>query len=244
MQEFAMARSKKLEREIYYFEQFRRHFPLPDGVVEYCDKPDLILRDPNSKAIRLGIEQTALYHKDGDSVTSEQKQSGLRLEVLELAEKEFKKHDDKDLRLSVCFNCENPIISTKNVAKDLFEYALKICPESHNKTIINPPIKEISSIYVQWNVGVPWQLSQVYSVPMMSKERLQSILDVKNRKATSYTICPELWLLVVIDFGNWGQDQEIDFGVESLQSDHFSKVILFKTVFNQILEIPCVKEKE
>jgi hypothetical protein len=35
---------KNKDIEEYYFEMFRRDYSLPDGTVEYGDKPDVILR--------------------------------------------------------------------------------------------------------------------------------------------------------------------------------------------------------
>jgi hypothetical protein len=45
------------EKQILYFEDFRNHYSLPDGIIEHGDKPDVIVRGERS----LGIEITNFY---------------------------------------------------------------------------------------------------------------------------------------------------------------------------------------
>ena len=65
-----MSRPSNQEIEKYYFEQFTEDFPLPNGELEYGDKPDVIIL--SSK--KIGIEIANLYLVDGAVEASEQVQ--------------------------------------------------------------------------------------------------------------------------------------------------------------------------
>jgi len=52
---------KNSDIEQYYFEMFRRDYPLPEGVVEYGDKPDVILRGART----IGIEIRNFFLENG-----------------------------------------------------------------------------------------------------------------------------------------------------------------------------------
>lgn len=66
--------------ERYYFEQFRSHYPLPAGEVEFTDKPDVVI----SGAHTVGIEMTNLYLSSGADPSSEQVQRARRLQVIDV----------------------------------------------------------------------------------------------------------------------------------------------------------------
>jgi hypothetical protein len=71
----------------------------------------------------------------------------------------------------------------------------------------------------------------------MSLERLTDVLRSKEKKAKYYTPCDDYWLLVVVDFINPAQDQEIRIDNIKLQSGVFEKIIIYKTAFKHLLEI-------
>ena len=78
---------------------------------------------------------------------------------------------------------------------------------------------------------------QVYNVPVMSRERLLDIVRSKERRANKYEKCDAYWLLVVVDFMDFAQDQEIRIdGFDKIQTDVFEKVIVYKTLFGHVLE--------
>lgn len=242
-----MARPKTAKLETHYFEQFLRHFSLPEGKISFGgegdDKPDLILKHGSSDTIVLGIEQTRFYIESGSLSSSEQVQFKWRTDVLEKTEAEYKRLTSGKLRLCVGFRKEFPIRSVGEVVKKLVSLATEIEPTDLGQLSSEKisSIPEVEFIYAQWNVEAPWLLTQVHSVQFTSKNRLQSLLDEKDRQANGYRACSTLWLLVVIDCFDSAQDQEIDDKIDVLESDNFSKVILFKTVYNQVKEINCVK---
>ena len=56
--------------ERHYFEQFRGAYSLPTGEVSYFDRPDVLVRGD----LKVGIEVTNFYLRDGRDPTSEQRQ--------------------------------------------------------------------------------------------------------------------------------------------------------------------------
>lgn len=236
----------KAEIEDHYFRQFCAHFRLPDGDVELGDKPDLIVRRTNSREVLLGIEQTRFFRESGSSIASEQIQSIRREAAIKQAEAEYMKLYANGLRLSLGFDPENPIEDVDSVARRITLLAQQIGRHESGSLYRRRymAIPELAFVYVQWNIEASWQLTQVHSGRLTPRDQLQDIVRVKDKQAIGYRSCPELWLLVVIDFCDPAQDQEIDDKIASLESERFDKVILYKTVFNRVKEIPCTKPSE
>ena len=69
---------KNSEIEQYYFEMFRRDYPLPEGAVEYGDKPDIIVRGART----VGTEIRRFFLEDGSLPDSEQIQRKARESVI------------------------------------------------------------------------------------------------------------------------------------------------------------------
>lgn len=83
-----------------------------------------------------------------------------------------------------------------------------------------------------------WRVMQVYSSGLMSVERLRELVRAKEEKAAQYRKCDAYWLLVVVDFIDPAQEQEIrvdDFS--KVRSEVFEKIIVYRTGFEHILEI-------
>jgi len=71
----------------------------------------------------------------------------------------------------------------------------------------------------------------------MSRDRLVEIIKSKERRASQYEKCDAYWLLIVVDFMNSAQDQEIRFdGFDKIQTAVFEKVIVYKTLYGHVLE--------
>lgn len=236
-----VSRSETKNLERHYFNQFTKAFPLPEGEVEHSDRPDFRIIDTKSRKTLLGIEQTRFYIESGSS--SEQVQAKLRIQIVKETEAKYIKECGKNLRLSISFNKKRPIFSVDDTVKRFIEVVKALQRTDSNQVCRSKftSIPEVDFLYAQWDIEAPWQLTQVHSTPLTSKSQLQDIVSSKDSKASSYEECPELWLLVIIDFFDFAQDQEIDDNINSLHSEKFSKVILFKTVFNKIKEIPCTR---
>jgi hypothetical protein len=83
-----------------------------------------------------------------------------------------------------------------------------------------------------------WRVSQGHTFALMSKTRLMEIIKRKEAKAEEYAPCATYWLLVIVDFLDPAQEQEIriEGGVDAV-SDVFQKIIVYKPYFEHILEI-------
>lgn len=78
---------------------------------------------------------------------------------------------------------------------------------------------------------------QVHTTPKMSISRLREIVKYKEARAREYTSCDSYWLLVVTDFIDRAQDQNLHTeGFETVVSDVFEKIIVYKTGFGYVLE--------
>ena len=81
-------------------------------------------------------------------------------------------------------------------------------------------------------------MSQVGSLGLMSKAGLTEIIKKKEAKARQYAPCAAYWLLVVVDYLDPAQDQEVrNAGVVDVVSDVFQKIIVYKPYFEHILPI-------
>jgi hypothetical protein len=70
-----------------------------------------------------------------------------------------------------------------------------------------------------------------------SIDNLQAIIDNKDGLAPNYRKCDAYWLLVIVNFIDPAQDQEIrnsDFDL--IFSKNFEKVILYKSTFGHVME--------
>ena len=82
-----------------------------------------------------------------------------------------------------------------------------------------------------------WRVIQAYNVRKMPRGRLVEIVRGKEARAIKYKKCDVYWLLVVIDFINPAQSQEIEFDdFGKIQTETFEKVIVYKTLFGHELE--------
>jgi hypothetical protein len=82
-----------------------------------------------------------------------------------------------------------------------------------------------------------WRLSQLHSFGLMSTERLASIIREKEARARHYATCDAYWLLIVVDFNDSAQEQEIRIDGITIESDVFERVIVYKPAFDHINEI-------
>ena len=110
-----MIRANKQARERNYFEKFAADYVVPEGLIEYSDKPDVLV---HGKQL-LGVEITHLHKTDGGDVSSEQRQNLRRTHVVELAEKIYLSNGGRNLELYVDFDPTYPIMDIEKTAKEL-----------------------------------------------------------------------------------------------------------------------------
>lgn len=222
--------------EHHYFELFRRVYPLPEGQIKYGDRPDIIVEGPR----RVGIELTNFFLKRGSLPESEQNQKRIREDVLKQAERRYLTEGGKPIKIIFSFNNNHPIQKKKKLISQIADLGrrLETFETGEVSRHLFEDIQELSLVYINSTQNDPkWISLQVYTQPIMSVQRLTDILREKENKAKSYTKCDAYWLLVVVNFINPAQDQEIRVDGIKLKSDIYEKIIVYKTAFEHVIEV-------
>jgi hypothetical protein len=237
-----MSRPSNQAIEHHYFEQFRAHFPVPLGSVVYADKPDVVIQGQQ----RIGVEIANLYLANGKDPASEQTQRRFRQEVLKQAQASYVAAGGKSIELTVAFDPTHPIKDKKSVAAALAIAAKSIdqLPAGLIDKTHFAKIPEVRSIYhnpIEYPDAV-WRISQVFAVPELSLTRLAEVLEDKHQKLRSYEPCDAYWLLLVVDFADSAQDQDIGWPSPELRlASQFEKIIVYKPQFAEWVEVPIEK---
>lgn len=239
-----MPRPSNHEIEQYYFEQFRQHFPLPIGCVEYKDKPDVLIHGDRL----LGVEIANLYLSDGADPASEQIQSKRRAEAVRKAHDLHLAAGGRKCELTVSFNPTHPINDVRTVAESLVSVAAKAETENSGKGPLPKQIVEITpeASLVYYNPceypDACWRVCQTYTVQTLSVERLTELVAAKEQLLPGYDQCDAYWLLLVVDFMDPAQDQEIDWTpTHPSLNTLFERVIIYKPQFSRWTVIPLIR---
>ena len=233
-----MQRLTATDTERYYFEQFRKDFCVPDGRVEYSDKPDVRIIG----ASKIGVEIARLYIVDGTHPSSEQVQYQRRKRVVAEAQALHKTLGGRPIELHVDFNPGKPIQDIKHVAEIVAKFAMEI-QDKPQITVWHPPTESDYLRYLQHNgieyADAKWTVMQSFSVPVLDVERLQTVVREKANKAADYEHCDEYWLLLVVDFMDLAQDQTLILPKQfQLSPSAFTKVLVYKPQFHEVLQVP------
>jgi hypothetical protein len=86
-----------------------------------------------------------------------------------------------------------------------------------------------------------WGIAQVHSHGLMSVARLAEIVREKEKKARQYRPCDAYWLLVVVNWMDPAQEQEIRVDGLSIHSDVFERVIIYKPHFEHVVDVLAIK---
>jgi len=232
-----MSKPSNQDIEKHYFEMFRTHYPLPSGTITYKDAPDVILDGVR----KIGIEITNFFLEYGSLSESEQTQNGLREKVVSSAQQTYLADNGRNFEITFGFNKANPIRNQKTLIANIVQLAKNIEGNETGQVRkdVFKAIPELSFVYLNTReyTDARWQVVQVYNGPVMSRDRLVEIVQSKERRANKYEKCDAYWLLIVVDFMSFAQDQEIRIdGFDKIQPDVFEKVIVYKTLFGHILE--------
>ena len=234
-----MTRISNREVERHYFEQFRTHFPLPTGVVEYTDKPDVIIHGER----KLGVEIANLYLTHGSDPSSEQKQRHFRETVLQQAQARYLTAGGKKMELTVCFDPAWPIKNAKAVAAALAVAAASIegLPSGQVSLTYFAHVPEVSFVYhnpIEYPDPV-WRVCQSYTVPPLSLPGLAATIAEKHNKLPAYKQCDAFWLLLVVDFIDRAQDKDIRWPDPTIEfSSPFERIIVYKPQFAEWTDVP------
>jgi hypothetical protein len=228
-----MARLSNEETEQYYFEDFRKVYRLPDGCVIHGDKPDVIIHGSR----RVGIEMTNFFIQDGSLSESEQRQSRYRTDIVAAAQRLYRAGGGKnDIGLQIGFSGDLITLARKRKIPNEIVGLARSIGSRKNGDIEHRLFRatpELSSVYLVKYENAQWQVSQVQTVGFTSKDRLEAIVRGKEAKANEYQPCDAYWLLIVIDWNDPAQDQEIR--LDRIESNIFEKIIIYKTVLEQVV---------
>lgn len=226
-----MARMSNLDLERHYFEMFRRDYQLPEGTIVHGDKPDVILEGER----KIGIEITNFFLEDGALPQSEQVQRKAREAVVSKAQQIYLSNAGKRIMLSFSFDKASAIRDQGKLATKIAEVAKDIDGRKTGAISKNAlkDMPELSFIFLNATEyeNPKWQVVQCYSGQIMSMEKLRGIVSAKEEQSKSYKHCDAYWLVVVVDFIDRAQDQEIQIdGFEKIDSTVFEKVIVYKLI--------------
>lgn len=76
----------------------------------------------------------------------------------------------------------------------------------------------------------------MYSLDLMSPARLEAIIREKEAKAAQYLPCDAYWVLVIVDWHDNAQDQEIVVAGVKIPSTVFERIVVYKPGFEDVLE--------
>ncbi len=96
-------------------------------------------------------------------------------------------------------------------------------------------IKEGNYKPLTWDAK--WQVMQVHDFGLMDINRLTEILRDKEEKAQQYRLCAAYWLLVIVDWIDAAQEQEVQVDRLSIHSDAFERVIIYKPHFEHVVDV-------
>jgi len=240
IKDIPMHQPSNQEIEKYYFELFAKDFPLPNGEIIFGDKPDVIIHDTK----KIGIEIANLYLADGADATSEQVQRKRREKVIKLAEVDYKSKRNLNYEFNISFNPIAPIINAKYVANNLVNFIISIENKpgeffTNNAFNISPEIYSVHRSHKEYP-DAKWKTYQVYSGRNLHVSRVRETVQQKNQLISEYSHCDTYWLLLVVDFMDPAQDQEIDWPVgEPPIECKYEKVIIYKPQFKKYSAIPA-----
>lgn len=100
-------------------------------------------------------------------------------------------------------------------------------------------LKEANYSPLSWDAE--WQVMQVHAFGLLAVDRLGEILREKEEKAQQYRPCDAYWLLVVVDWMDPAQEQEIRVNGLSIHSDVFERVIIYKPHFEHVVDVLVTK---
>jgi hypothetical protein len=228
----------KRYRERECFQQFHSAYGL-EGVPIYGDKPDVIIKSSRT----IGVEITNFYLASGDDETSEQRQRPRRAKVIADAQALHRAAGGRRTALTITFNPQKPITVARQrlLTQDLADLAHRVDAQriGEVRSDLFGALPEVSRVWFnpEEYADAKWSDAQVYSPDFLEPKSLQEIVAQKESKAAEYLPCDAYWLLVVVEFADPAQDQEIRGLRLKLPSSVFEKIIVYKTVTGDFLEV-------
>jgi hypothetical protein len=225
--------------EQHYFELFRKVYSLPHGEIKYTDKPDVIIKGAQT----IGIEIANLYISDGSDPASEQVQRVRREQVRKRAQLIHQTNGGRNIELSIDFEPSKPIVQIEPIAEAIASLAMSVQNQPSgalNRSFFGH-IPELRFVYCNTNEyqDAQWRSVQTFEVPLLSVARLQQIVSEKSTKRHGYQKCDTYWLLLVVDFMDSAQDQQLNWPTDSrIVCSSFEQILVYKPQFNEVLNVP------
>jgi hypothetical protein len=238
-----MAKIGKNERQRYYFDAFRRQVTLPNGEIHHGDKPDVVIAGDRT----IGIEITNFYLVGGKKANSEQVQAVFRPDVLATAEQIYKAEYGGTAGVTLQFNRSVPIKKSKKekaaLARRIAEVISTLSKTETGEVYrykYENTVPEIGFLHIHeqpYDDG-KWRLNSGGRVELMSPNQLIEIIKDKTSKAKEYKPCDAYWLLVVVEFMDLAQDQEIRIdNIGAIDCGVFEKVFIYKTTLEHVVKL-------
>jgi hypothetical protein len=152
----------------------------------------------------------------------------------------YQKAIGKNIELTFSFDKEHPVQNVGTLAKNIMGLAQHIDDRDNGKipkaVFQNIPELGFVRLYRPGDAA-RWRVEQGHRFGFTSPERLMDIIKEKEIKAGRYAACDAYWLLVVVEFLNAAQQQEIRIdGFDKLHSAVFENIIVYKPFFEHIRE--------
>lgn len=235
-------RRTQQEVERFCFEDFAKRYPMPLGTPQFGDKPDVICVGART----LGIEIAELYLSDGSDDSSEQVQRHRQAAVVKRAQREYLMQGGKRFELHVEFDPRHPIKEVRPVAETLAARSgsLEVLSTQYLRGTPFKDLPEVSAIYLNRREygDARWLVGGGRYVPRLATDRMEHLVRDKERKLAGYTACDEYWLLLVVDWMDGAQDQDIQWptGASPVETV-FGKVIVFRPGWDEYTDVPLVR---
>lgn len=193
--------------------------------------------------LKVGVEIANLYISHGSNPASEQVQRPRRKQVIEKAQALHQANGGKRIELTVDFQPQHPITKIDPLAQAIAALAMQVenKPSAQVSPVLFKHIPELRFVYCNSNEypDALWRSSQCFAVPYLSVERLREVVSEKTHKLANYEKCDAYWLLLVVDFMDSAQDQELQWPVgEQPLGSPYERVLIYKPQFGQVLEVP------
>jgi hypothetical protein len=186
---------------------------------------------------------TRFYLAVGDAPESEQRQNPVREEIVNAAQ-DIYRATGGNIELSFNFDPDVPITQARRKAlpDELANIAKRMDANARRGSgpiYPAPVIPEIANVFLTGDdyPDPRWHIFQVSTLTEMSPTALEAIVREKEIKSQQYKKCDAYWLLVIVDWADRAQDQEIRLGGLKIRSDVFEKIIVYKWGYEHIVEV-------
>ena len=170
----------------------------------------------------------------GDALESEQRQTPLREGIVRSAQGIYRATGG-NVELSFNSNPDIPITPArrKMLLDELANVAKRMDASATDRTspiYPRPVIPEVANMYFTGDhYSDPyWRIFQVSTFTKMSRSTLEDIVREKEGKSQQYKKCDAYWLLVIVDWTDRAQDQEIRLEGLNISSKVFERIIVHK----------------